>query len=283
MAKNEIIKCPVCSKTLTVQGSSYVCDNKHTFDIASKGYVNLLLSNQKNSKEPGDNKQMIIARNTFLNTGFYKRLSESINSIALQHLKEDSETEPVNILDAGCGEGYYIDSLEKSLESNNNKANLFGFDISKAAIRIASSRSKNIWFAIASSYNIPITSKSIGCLLQLFAPCCDSEFNRVLKDDGIAISVIPGKRHLLGLKELLYDDPYVNDEVEYPLISFKPINKTHIEYDITLEDQDSIKNLLMMTPYYWRTNIQKINKLYEISILKTPVEFIITTYKKIVP
>jgi len=280
MSNNEIIRCPVCDNTLIVSGKSYICKNKHSFDISSKGYVNLLLAQQKNSKEPGDNKQMVIARNAFLNSGLYRKLSETINAIVIEYIKKNERAKLFNILDAGCGEGYYIDSLEKDLKMNNIVANLFGIDISKDAIKLASSRNKNICLAVTSSFNIPVISSSIDCLLQLFAPCSDSEFYRVLNDEGKIISVIPGKRHLFGLKELLYDNPYINDENEYPLVSFKPINSIHLEYDIVLETNALIMNLLMMTPYYWRTNAQKISKLREMNKLETPIEFIITTYQK---
>ena len=39
--------CPVCSQQLTVKEKSYICKNRHTFDISSKGYVNLLPANKK--------------------------------------------------------------------------------------------------------------------------------------------------------------------------------------------------------------------------------------------
>ncbi|KIL41869.1 hypothetical protein SD70_04445 [Gordoniibacillus kamchatkensis] len=280
MANNEIMICPVCHQGLKVNGNSYVCSNKHTFDIASKGYVNLLLSHQKNSKEPGDNKQMVLARNAFLNTGYYQRLSETINGIVVDYMKSGKQLKSANILDAGCGEGYYSDSLDKALKTDGIEANLFGIDISKDAVKLAATRNKTICFAIASTYHIPIAANTIDCLLQLFSPYSNHEFDRVMKKDSILISVIPGQHHLFGLKKLLYENPYANDEQEHPLVSFEPIGKLQLQYDIVIEDAETIKNLLMMTPYYWRTNLQKIQKLYEIDRLETPVDFVITTYAK---
>lgn len=280
MINNEMLKCPVCSNILSEYNHSYVCSNKHTFDIASKGYVNLLMSHQKSSKEPGDNKQMVVARNSFLNRGFYKNLSETVNSIVMKHIESIGNVKKYDILDSGCGEGYYIDSLDRCLKDKNIAADLLGIDISKDAIKLASSRNRNICFAIASSFNIPACSNTIDYLLQIFSPCSNEEFERVINDKGILISVIPGKKHLFGLKEVLYDQPYENDEVEYPLTSFKVISQKRIEYDINLEDTEDIRNLLMMTPYYWRTNEEKISKLNRIESLKTPVEFMITAYSK---
>lgn len=57
--------CPVCHKPLLEREKSLTCENSHSFDIAGKGYVNLLLSQDKNSKDPGDNKDMAKAGSAF--------------------------------------------------------------------------------------------------------------------------------------------------------------------------------------------------------------------------
>ena len=272
--------CPVCGGALAKNNNAYTCCSNHSFDISNKGYVNLLLSHKMGSKEPGDNKQMVLARNAFLNSGYYRQLSDAINSAVMEHVNACGRAERISILDCGCGEGYYLDCLEKELSTRGVAAHLFGIDLSKEAVRLACSRNRNIHFAIANSFEIPLGSSSVDCLMQVFAPCSNDEFSRVMKDSGILISVIPGKKHLFGLKELLYDNPYENDEQEHPLTSFMPISQTRIEYDIRIENSASVRDLLMMTPYYWRTDARKLKKLEAIERLETPVEFIITTYTK---
>jgi len=44
-----------------------LCENRHCFDIAKSGYVNLILSNKSLH---GDDKEMITARRTFLNSRY---------------------------------------------------------------------------------------------------------------------------------------------------------------------------------------------------------------------
>jgi len=47
---------------------------RHSFDIASQGYANLLPVQHKRSRDPGDSKEMVAARRRFLTAGFYSRL-----------------------------------------------------------------------------------------------------------------------------------------------------------------------------------------------------------------
>ncbi|MBP7176965.1 MAG: methyltransferase domain-containing protein [Thermoclostridium sp.] len=274
-----IIKCPVCGEQLTQRQNAYVCEHKHSFDIAAKGYVNLLPSNRKNSKQPGDNKQMVHSRNQFLNAGFYAKLSDTINTLVLDHFSCGKRgSGEVHILDSGCGEGYYLGSLAKAFTSQQINASFYGIDISKEAIRIAASRSRNIFLGVASSFDLPVMSGTIDCLLQAFSPCSDAEFYRVLRKEGLLISVIPGRKHLLGLKQFLYEQPYENDEMEYPLTSFQKVNQVRVSYPITLCDRELIGHLFRMTPYFWRTGAEKVQELEQLEALETLCEFVITVY-----
>ena len=76
-------KCPVCQKELVKQDKSYKCLNGHSFDVNKKGYVNLLLANQGHSNNPGDSKEMIDARTTFLNQGYYENLRTELFNLFL--------------------------------------------------------------------------------------------------------------------------------------------------------------------------------------------------------
>ena len=54
--------CPVCGEPLYKEINSLVCPNRHSFDIARQGYVNLLTVQQKHSLDPGDTRQQVLAR-----------------------------------------------------------------------------------------------------------------------------------------------------------------------------------------------------------------------------
>ena len=127
--------CPICKSKLNIQGKSYLCENNHSFDIAKQGYVNLLPVNKKHSDNPGDSKEMVLSRREFLESGNYdcftKKLCEIINSLF-------PDTQKITIADCGCGEGYY----DGKLEGISSDYDLFGFDISKEAVRYAAGKYK---------------------------------------------------------------------------------------------------------------------------------------------
>ena len=46
--------CPLCGEKLVQDGKSYICPNRHCFDMARQGYVNLLPVQNKHSLHPGE-------------------------------------------------------------------------------------------------------------------------------------------------------------------------------------------------------------------------------------
>ncbi|MGB7606676.1 MAG: methyltransferase domain-containing protein [Lutisporaceae bacterium] len=273
-----IYKCPVCNKALIQNGKAYQCSQKHSYDISKYGYVNLLLANQMNSKEPGDNKEMMTARHSFLDRGYFEQLSNNINSIVTQHLKACDRQ--YTVFDVGCGEGYYTNKLHKALEGCLN-VEMYGMDISREAVRLAAKRNRSISLCVGSVSNLPLLPHSVDCIVNVFAPFKEEEFSRVLKNKGIVVKVTPGAEHLFGLKEALYDNPYLNDENIPKVSSLEAVESINIKYDIQIEDSQDIINLLKMTPYYWNTNISRVQEFtQQVSKLDTTLDFVITVFKK---
>ena len=269
-----IFKCPVCGCKLDIQSSSLICENNHSFDKSSSGYFNLLLPNQKSSKTPGDSKEMLVARREFLNLGHYVPLLKYINNIVVKYRSGSH----INLLDIGCGEGYYSGNLD----SNNSE--IFGIDISKDGINMASSRYKNINFAVASSYKLPFLDDSIDIVLCIFSPYSMEEIQRVLKKEGIFILVDPGSSHLKSFVEKVTGEfkghkgnkPIVNEDSTMRIISEEEIN-----YEIQLKNRIDITNLLKMTPYYWRISKDEFEQAQSFENISTEVEFRINILEKI--
>ncbi|MFV1985133.1 MAG: putative RNA methyltransferase, partial [Thiohalomonadales bacterium] len=142
----EVIKahnlaCPIDNESLILGDKQLKCCNGHSYDIARQGYINLLPVQLKRSKEPGDSKEMVIARTRFLNQGFYEPIAKKLTDIIKKQLN-DINNNTICLFDAGCGEGYYLDSIVKSLAitPENYNVSLIGLDISKYAIHEAAKR-----------------------------------------------------------------------------------------------------------------------------------------------
>ena len=265
-----MLLCPVCKKNLTDAATAFVCENGHTFDKAKEGYVNLLTGRHRQGSLIGDNRDMAKARRRFLETGHYDFLAEAIAGLLYEQHKENG-----TLLDISCGEGYYTDYLRR--ETN---ADVLGFDISKEMIRLAAKKYKDVLFFVANIAAIPLPDGSVDAAVQICAPFHEKEFSRILKPDGVLLSVVPGKRHLWELKETLYDHPYENqpDKSDYPTLTVsgvKSVNRT-----VTIRDRETIADLFAMTPYSYRTSEKDRQKLLSLESLTTQLNFDIRIFKK---
>ena len=262
--------CPVCGGALVKNGSAYVCENRHSFDISKYGYVNLLMSQQSSLKRHGDDKLMVLARRQFLEKGFYKPLCDKLCD-CVKSLVPDGGV----VADVGCGEGYYTQAV-----SLCGDYNICGIDISKDALRYAPKAVGKGEFAVASAFQLPFAENSVDCVLNVFAPSPYSEFSRVLKDDGVLVKAVPLEEHLWDLKRALYNEPYKNKPEKRDDELFRLVESHELNYKIILTDSQDIGNLFKMTPYYYKTGRDDAERLLSLNELETTVHFCVEIYKK---
>lgn len=268
--KPGIIICPVCGKELTESEAAFFCPDGHSFDKAKEGYVNLLVGNHKSGTLIGDNKSMAALRRDFLNKGYFAPLADEI----VRQIKKAEIEVPV-LLDICCGEGYYS---QKVLDGTDGV--LYGFDISKAMVRLAAKRKTGGIFFVANLSHIPLKDNSVDVAFHLFAPFHEKEFARVLKPGGTLLTVVPGKNHLFELKKALYDSPYPNDEKLPGTEVLRLSDIVKVKDEITLPDKADIDALFGMTPYYYKTSPADKQKLSKLDRLTTQTEFVVAVYKK---
>ena len=261
-----LLRCPVCGSMMCANANTLSCERGHAFDIAKEGYVNLLRSG-KSGDRIGDDKVSARCRRDFLNKGYYKTLQEYLKSLFAQRQG--------SLLDICCGEGYYTSAL-----SENENLQVYGFDISREMIRLAAKRGGAACF-VANLASIPVADSSFDYAVHLFAPFQEAEFFRILKDTGRLYTVVPGSHHLYGLKQRLYETPYVNDEKLPDTQNLKLLSKIKIAADITLTSQADIDAVFRMTPYYFHTTLKDKEKLKSIDSLETKIEFVIGEYGKL--
>lgn len=261
--------CPICGGPLERGPSAYSCPAGHSFDLAREGYVHLLPANRMHSKMPGDDKGMAAARAAFLSKDYYAPLRDALCRIALER------TGPApRVLDTGCGEGYYTSGVYRALARAGRSVTMAGTDISKAILRRAAKREKDVEFAVASSYHLPVADGAVDLLVNCFSPLAIEEFRRVLSPGGAFVYVVPSEKHLWELKQVLYDRPYPNEvkQTPYPGFSYREIR--HVESVIHLPCQEDIHALFQMTPYYWKTPRSGAERLAALTALDVTLSLI---------
>ncbi|MBR5438558.1 MAG: methyltransferase domain-containing protein, partial [Clostridia bacterium] len=177
------------------------------------------------------------------------------------------------ILDICCGEGYYSHRIKQALDCS-----VAGFDISKEMVRLAAKRKNGCEYMVANLSRIPLRDKSTDIAIHLFAPFHEKEFSRIMKDDGILISVVAGENHLYEIKEILYDTPYKNDEKPPEAEELSVREKRKVTRKIHLSSKEDIDTLFRMTPYYYRTSDKDKEKLAAYEQLDVTVDFCIFIY-----
>ncbi|MCY7098079.1 methyltransferase domain-containing protein [Streptococcus oralis] len=253
--------CPICQKNLTLVESSLKCENRHSFDLAKFGYVNLapqIKQSANYDKENFQNRQQI------LEAGFYQTILETISDLLAR--LETAKT----ILDIGCGEGFYSRKLQ---ESHSDKT-FYAFDISKDSVQIAAKSEPNWavnWF-VGDLARLPIKDASMDILLDIFSPANYGEFRRVLSKDGILIKVIPTENHLKEIRQIVQDQltkkDYSNQDIKEHFQEHFSIQSSQIASltkPITAEQRQA---LLSMTPLLFHVDQTKIDwsQLTEITI-----------------
>ena len=271
-----LFRCPLCAAPLEREAGAYRCGGGHSFDVAREGYVHLLPPNQKHSALPGDDRDMVLARREFLSKGYYQPL---LNTLCSQILAVSGET-PV-LLDAGCGEGWYTAGVCRALRAAGKRPRAAGTDISKFALRAAARREREAEFAVASSYRLPLADGSVDVLLNCFSPLALEEFRRVLKPGGRFLYVVPGPRHLWEMKEILYENPYPNEEKETPYEGFAYREIAPVEETVCLDCREDIQNLFRMTPYFWKTPRAGAERLAALETLTVRTSFRVHVFEKL--
>ena len=262
--------CPVCGKNLIRSEKEYRCENRHSFDIARQGHVNLLVVQQKHSLNPGDTREQVLSRRAFLEGGFYEPIADALCGAA----KELGAEGP--ILDVGCGEGYYCTRLAAAMNGE-----LVGLDISKEAVRCAAAKYKGHQWICGTAAHLPVADGSVGTLTSLFALTLPEEFHRVLRKDGLYFQVLAAQDHLLGLKSVIYPELKLKEKDSVPeLPGFRRVQTIPVRFTFTVEGEQ-VQNLLSMTPHVYRISKEGAERLAATETLTDTASAVLNIFRKI--
>ena len=249
----QALACPLDGLPLQSAGAMWRCASGHSFDVAREGYVHLLPVQNKRSRDPGDSKEMVAARRRFLNAGHYQPIAQAVSRSVLA---AGAGRAAVSVLDAGCGEGYYLRQLTSALAPSLQLV-LIGLDISKWAVQAAAKQQRDATWLVGSNANLPVMDATLDCVLCMFGFPVYAEFARVLKPGGMLVQVDAGPDHLRELREIIYPTLKSGraDDARNPPGFQAPAYET-LRFDLELSSADQIGDLLLMTPHLFRATAQ---------------------------
>lgn len=251
-----IFRCPVCQGSIESEDkNSLICENNHCFNISKKGYVNLL----KNSNKTIYDKSLFESRSKIYNEKIYETLLKELINMVDKY----TDDKDINyVLDAGCGEGYYLNQLYLE-EKINKKCKLFGIDLSREGISLATRYENEILWSVSDLANLPFKDNKFDLILDILSPSNYKEFTRVLNKDGVVIKVVPEEHYLQEIRSKIKGsikrDKYSNKNI-IDVLSEKldVIEDKRITYKIkTVNLEDFIK----MTPLTSSLSQEQIDEL----------------------
>jgi 23S rRNA (guanine745-N1)-methyltransferase len=227
-----MLLCPVrdCHLPLNREDKRLVCQRGHSFDVSSRGYVNLLQPQDRRAKQPGDTAEAVKGRRRLHDLGVTQPLMRGIAEMV------DAAREDV-VLDAGCGDGFYLGTLAREVGFDAH-----GVDISTAAIDAAVRRFPECeWIVANADRFVPYADKSFSLILSITARMNASEFRRVLREDGRMLVAIPAPEDFIELRGVGRDR--VERTVETFMRDFKLVEHRRVTTSAEL-DADAVRDVL---------------------------------------
>ena len=271
------LRCPNCSSTLALDGTTLRCTSAHTFDVARQGYVNLL-SGQA-SGVSGDTAAMVAARAQFLAAGHFGPIVRAVAAAAQRALVD----RPLGcVVDIGAGDGHY---LTKVMDAVPGRVGL-ALDASKFALRRAAKAHPRLGAIGCDAWQgLPVRTGSAALVLSIFAPRNPAEIHRILAENGTLIVVSPTTRHLIELVwqlDLLKIEPEKQERIEAAIAPYCQLSsEDDWEFTMSLSHGD-IVSAVAMGPSSWHTNAAVLHD--RVRMLEEPMavtaSVIVSSYRK---
>jgi 23S rRNA (guanine745-N1)-methyltransferase len=226
------LRCPRCERDLASVGPatwSLSCSSGHSYDANKRGYLNLV---DRSRGILGDTREILEARQRFLDRGHYSPIVDLVESL----LPRDA----VDVVDSGCGTGYYAAELLARRES----LRLLELDVSLDAVVLAARATAAPGVVTDVWRPLPVRSERADVVLCVFAPRNADEFARVLRPHGRLVVVTPAPAHLGELRErgrLIGIQPDKLDHLDEALGSrFALERRLPLAYGLTLGEAEIV-------------------------------------------
>lgn len=236
------LRCPVCEGALRLDVAQTRCPNKHSFDVARQGYLNLTTGGTQ--ARTADTAAMVAARQSFLGAGHYRRIADELTRVLAEH---DAPDRNGLVVDLGGGTGYYLAAVLDALPDRIGVC----VDLSAPALRRAARAHPRVAAVAADVWGrLPLADGAASSVLNVFAPRDADEIERVLSPGGTLVVATPESAHLQELIEplgLLTVDPRKADRLTETFRRFQPIDRVLVSEQLRLAHRD-IENLVGMGP-----------------------------------
>jgi 23S rRNA (guanine745-N1)-methyltransferase len=233
VVNRNLLLCPVrdCQLALTREERRLHCARGHSFDVARSGYVNLLQPQDRKSKEPGDSAEAVAARRRLHDRGVTAALLDAIAQAS------DAAAGDV-VLDAGCGDGFYLGSL-----AQRSGCEAHGVDLSTPAADLAARRYPECeWIVANADRFVPFAGAAFSLVMSITARMNAGEFRRVLRDDGRLLVALPAPEDLVELRGVGRDR--VARTVETFAEQFTLVSQSRVTTCADL-DADAVRDVLL--------------------------------------
>ncbi len=226
------LACPTCGQPLLRSGDDFACARRHRVNVNRKGCLNVL-SSQVDSCYDAD---LFAARRRVFDAGCYDGVAAAMEALLPGGMQ--------CILDAGCGDGWYLNAL---LSRHENWCGA-GVDISRDAIFQATGLPCTALWCVGDLRRLPFAEGSFTAVLDVLTPANYDEFRRVLAPDGLLIKVYPGNGYLRELRAARRLAPYEEGQVDaYLREKARIIRETRVT--VTHPVSDSLwRDFVWMTP-----------------------------------
>ena len=277
--------CPLDGLAFAAAAGSVRCAAGHSFDLAREGYLNLLPVQHKASRDPGDSRAMVEARQRVLAGGHFAPVSAALVEEVLAALAIGlAEPDPI-VLDAGCGEGWYLAQLAQAFAARSDapRPAWCGIDISRWAIRAAARRGLDAAWAVASNRQLPLAPQRVDLLLSLFGFPVWPAFARVQAASGAVLLAEPGPAHLRELRNIIYPRVIERAPPSHAAAAecgYRVTRERTLYCTTLLPSAARIADLLTMTPHAHRAPAAGQAALAGIEILEVSIDVVFRLFRR---
>jgi 23S rRNA (guanine745-N1)-methyltransferase len=240
-----VLACSVrnCGRPLERSTRAFACARGHSFDIARRGYVNLLQPQDRRSGAAGDSQDAVDARARLLAAGVGQSLIDAI----VRHANTLDLSDSAVVVDLGAGSGDALAAVARQ-----RRVDGIGIDLSSAAVTAAARRFPAMTWVVANAdRRLPIRDGSVDLVLSINARRNAAECARILSRPGYVLAAVPATDDLIELREVVQGEAVERERAatlvqEHAAAGFTPIAEETVRERRTL-DRDLLVDLLRGT------------------------------------